>query len=277
MRRAVSTVAAVLLPFSAACSTSREQVAAEPTTGTESIDDAEQALDEEAEIVADKEADDVAELHDEADPDPSETEATAPGCTSTIEPPGNPSDDLDLDVDGDGTIDEVRLFNVDDTWMVVVGFGSGGGVTAEVRGANGLDTARILGGADLDGDGVDELALRVGGGAYTEQVAFLRARACEIVELTFADGSPAVFLVGGSYGGGEALVCPGNGTVERFSYWLLAGAADADDANQPRYEGEFVPYRLDGEVLVEQPGSGAPLTSDDVADLLLLDCQGLVL
>ncbi len=195
-------------------------------------------------------------------------------CAGIERPAGVGGQPVSLELDGDALSEQVELVNVDNVWHVMVTFGAGGAATAEVRGANGLDAAVVLGQVDLDGDGGNEFALRVGGGAYTEQLAFLRVRDCAVVPLTFDDGTPAVFLVGGSFGGGESLVCSGGGQLERYSYWLLAAAGDETTTI---YEGEYASYRIDGDVLTETATLGSRLTGADVASLVLLDCLGLSL
>ena len=135
------------------------------------------------------------------------------------------------------------------------------------------------------GGGVDDLVVVTGVGAYTEQIGFVRLSECDLFELAFDDSSPARFLTGASINNGEALICPGDGTLERIHFNAIPGS-DAD--GDPEFEAGFEPFRIDGNVVKRLapdgsaggegiPSEGVVLTLDDVSAIALFDCLGLEL
>lgn len=203
---------------------------------------------------------------------------TAPAACPTPElPAGNSTAPMSVDLDADGAADTAYMVSGPAGWQLVVelgGGGAGGGaVVSALVGTNDFDEPEVLGGADLDGDGIDELAVLVANGAYVGLVSFVRVRECSAIQLAFEDDSPAIFASGASAGGGEALVCNGDGTLDRYFFSWLPG----DDDETVEYEAGFQPFRIEGDVVISLPGDGAGLTEDEIADIDLFDCLGLEL
>lgn len=204
------------------------------------------------------------------------TETTLAEVCPTSELPSGPSTTpAAVDVDADGLPDTAYMVQTSAGWQAVVEFGGGGATVAALSGTNDFDQPFVIGDADLDGDGVNELAVSMGVGAYVGLVGFVRVRDCDIVQLAFEDSSPAVFATGASVGGGEALICNGDGTIDVYFFTLFPGS----DAGSPEaeYESGWAPYRMEGDIVVAYPGDGAVLSGADVAEIDLLDCLGLEL
>ncbi len=168
---------------------------------------------------------------------------------------------------------------------MVATFGGGGGSVVDLVGVDPRSFVRVVGGADIMGGGVDDLVVVTGVGAYTEQIGFVRLSECDLFELAFDDSSPARFLTGASINNGEALICPGDGTLERIHFNAIPGS-DAD--GDPEFEAGFEPFRIDGNVVKRLapdgseggqgiPSEGVVLTLDDVSAIALFDCLGLEL
>lgn len=181
---------------------------------------------------------------------------------------------MQADLDGDDAPDTVYTVQGAEGWTVVADLADGDRVMVELVGVDRRSFARVLGGADIMGEGTDDLVVVTSVGAYTEQIGFVRLADCELFELAFDDSSPARFLTGASISNGEALVCPGDGTLERYFFSLIPGS---DDDGEPEFDGGFEPFRIEGNVVTGYPGDGASLTLDDVAAITLFDCLDLEL
>lgn len=203
----------------------------------------------------------------------SETTEAPDVCPATELPSGATTVPVEVDVDADGLTDTAYMLQSDSGWQAVVEFGGGGAATTPMSGTNDFDQPFVMGEADLDGDGFNELGVSVGNGAYVGLIAFLRVRDCDIIQLAFEDSSPAIFASGASAAGGESLICDGSGNLEVYFFSLLPGfEPGSPDAE---YEGGFAPYKIEGDTVVAYPGDGASLTDADVAAFELLDCLGL--
>jgi hypothetical protein len=148
------------------------------------------------------------------------------------------------DVDGDGADDLLRTFRVGDEWHLGVELARGGGadlVLASYGGGIG-----IIGGADVDGDGNDEIWAQTGAGASATIVGLARFADCSLELVSFASGSPAEMAVGGSVGTAGGLECttPPGGPGQLSTYTLTF----RDDTT---YDLRTVRYHLEGTTLVE--------------------------
>lgn len=203
----------------------------------------------------------------------SETTEVPAVCATTELPSGPTTVPVEVDVDADGLTDTAYMLQSDTGWQAVVEFGGGGATATAMSGTNDFDQPFVMGEADLDGDGFNELGISVGNGAYVGLIAFLRVRDCDIIQLAFEDSSPAIFASGASAAGGEALVCDGSGNLEVYFFSLLPGLEPGSP--DAEYEGGFAPYKIEGDTVVAYPGDGASLSAADVDALELLDCLGL--
>lgn len=220
---------------------------------------------------------------------PASTPALAPTapdrCRDPKTPEGERSEPLTADIDGDGLDDQIVTVQHGENWAVVATFGEGGGSVVDLVGVDSRSFVRVVGGADIMGAGVDDLVVVTGVGASTEQIGFVRLSECDLFELAFDDSSPARFLTGASINNGEALICPGDGTLERIHFSIIPGS---DDDGDPEFEGGFEPFRIEGNVVKRLapeggdgaqgiPNEGVVLTLDDVSAISLFDCLGLEL
>ncbi|MFT7597713.1 MAG: hypothetical protein ACI8TP_000633 [Acidimicrobiales bacterium] len=175
------------------------------------------------------------------------------------------------DIDGDDALDNAFMAQAGGVWNLVVLLGTGEILQRPLAGTNDLDQPQVVGGADLDGDGFDELAVVMGYGAYVALVGFVRVRGCDLVQLRFDDGEPAIFATGASAGGGETLLCNGDGTIERFFFNLMP----ASEGDEQTYDVGYQPFRIEGDVIVGEPGEGVALSATEVEALDLFDCLGI--
>ncbi len=181
------------------------------------------------------------------------TTTQAPACP----PVAVPSDadevtELDGDADGDGTDDELRTYRVGDEWHVQVELAADGGDDLVVPSFGG--NVGIIGGADVDGDGADEVWARTGSGASATIVGLARLVGCELVRVTFPAGDLAELPVGGSVGTTSGLACLEGGGLTAYTATLAEGTT---------YDVAAVTYRLEGTGLVE---TGIETTTVDATD-----------
>ncbi len=216
---------------------------------------------------------------------PSPAPAAPDQCRNPKTPEGQRSEAIIADVDGDGSDDQIFTVQHGENWAVVATFGGGGGSVVDLVGVDPRSFVRVVGGADIMGAGVDDLVVVTGVGASTEQIGFVRLSECDLFELAFDDSSPARFLTGASINNGEALICPGDGTLERIHFSAIPGS---DDDGDPEFEAGFEPFRIEGNVVKRLapdgsesgqgiPNEGVVLTLDDVSAISLFDCLGLEL
>ena len=181
------------------------------------------------------------------------TSTTAAETTSTTEvtcqPARLPDDASDVeegvgDVDGDGEVDELRSYRTADGWHVQVELTSGGGADL----STGLiDTGGfgVIGGADVDGDGADEVWARTGAGASAVVVGLARLDGCSLTRVALENGDAADFPAGGSVGTAAGLDCAATDPSAHLTTYTASHTGDST------YEVVVVEHRLDGNVLRE--------------------------
>ncbi|MGH9086467.1 MAG: hypothetical protein ACRDYW_13545 [Acidimicrobiales bacterium] len=178
---------------------------------------------------------------------------SADGTTSTTEitcqPARLPDDASDLeegagDVDGDGRVDELRSYRTADGWHVQVELASGGGadLSAGLTDAGGFG---VIGGADVDGDGADEVWARTGAGASAVIVGLARLDGCSLTRVALESGEAADFPAGGSVGTAAGLECAATDPSAHVTTYTASNTGDTT------YTVEVVEHRLDGNVLRE--------------------------
>jgi hypothetical protein len=167
----------------------------------------------------------------------------------TCRPAPLPSDASDVeegagDVDGDGQRDELRSYRAADGWHLHVELATGR--SADL--ATGLlDTGGfgVLGGADVDGDGADEVWARTGAGASAVIVGAARLDGCSLTRVSLESGDAADFPVGGSVGTAAGLDCSATDPSGHVTTYLATNTGDST------YEVVVVEHRLEGNVLRE--------------------------
>jgi hypothetical protein len=197
------------------------------------------------------------------------TTSAAPACEPVTVPAG--AEELTTaegDADGDGQADELRSYRVGEEWHLQVALAADGGADLVVPTFGGA--AGVIGGADVDGDGVDEVWARTGSGASATIVGLAELVDCALVRVTFATGAPAELPVGGSVGTTSGLACT-DGGVTAYTATLTEGTS---------YDVVATAYGLDAGQLVERGTSTStvdalddaafvPVTSFSCGDLLL--------
>ena len=186
---------------------------------------------------------------------------TAPACDTAPDPAGGISQSTsDADVDGDGRADEVRLFLVGDSeWHLHVTLAATGtaDVTLTVLGS---ESVAVLGGADVDGDGADEIWASIGAGASATIIGLARFADCALTQVTFAGGRPAEFPIGGSVGTASGLEC-----VTDDPSGVDVIAYTASNTRDDRYEVKGTDFTLEGDVLVRQSTHTTSVSNNDPA------------
>lgn len=196
-------------------------------------------------------------------PTPSSTEvptgSDAEACPETGLPDGAQADELaEGDVDGDGVTDELRTYRIaaTDDWRLQVTLAAGGGAAAPIVAFG--DRVGVIGGADVDGDGRDEVWIRTGAGASATIVGLVRFDDCELSQVGFAAGTPADLPVGGSVGASAGLECSASdhpGADLTAYRTTLVGDGE--------YEVSATEYALEGDALVERGTTADTVHSSD--------------
>jgi hypothetical protein len=125
------------------------------------------------------------------------------------------------DVDGDGSGDTLEvLHDGAGTWYLQMTLGSGGSSYTELPTAGGAGGKEMIGAADIDEDGKEEIFVQTGSGASAAVIGvFTVEGGCDIAAVTL-DGAPAEFAVGASVGNTSGLQCsnvPEAGSIIAFS------------------------------------------------------------
>lgn len=184
--------------------------------------------------------------------EPGTTTTRAPACPAvSIPDAAEEVTELEGDADGDGTDDELRSYRVGEEWHLQVELAADGGsdlVLPTFGGGVGL-----VGGADVDGDGSEEVWARTGSGASASIVGLARLVDCQLLRVTFATDELAELPVGGSVGTTSGVECGGDG-LTAFTATLTEGST---------YEVVATSYALDGTSLVER---GTETTTVEATD-----------
>lgn len=151
------------------------------------------------------------------------------------------------DLDGDGVDDTIRSYRLGEAeWHLNVALARGGGADLVVATYDG-SVVSVLGGADVDGDGADELWARTGQGASATIIGLARLVGCDLVRVTAPGGEPAELPVGGSVGTASGVECDAQAdpTADLTTY-------TATNMGDDRYEVRATEHALDGTMLVDR-------------------------
>jgi hypothetical protein len=186
------------------------------------------------------------------------TEATttttqAPACPAVSVPGGAQEvTELDGDADGDGTDDELRTYRVgEEEWHLQVELAADGGADLVLPSFGG--GVGLIGGADVDGDGQDEVWARTGSGASATIVGLAKLVDCALVRVTFPTGELAELPIGGSVGTTSGVAC-GDAVLTAYTATFTEGST---------YEVAATTYGLEGTALLER---GTDTTTVDATD-----------
>ena len=157
---------------------------------------------------------------------------------------------------GDGGAD--RLTSVregDDAWRLLVELDRGGGAVLELATFGG--PVGVVGGADVDRDGDDEVWARTGAGAATTIVGLFSFEDCALAPVQFASGGPVELPVGGSVGTTSGVECDPDGGL------LAHTATYVGDGSDDRYAVDTIEYELDQGMLVEEGRTATEVTAGE--------------
>lgn len=194
-------------------------------------------------------------------------------CPDVAFPEAEPASSTGWDLDGDGATDEVLTFNVEGVWSLGVRFQAGGSALVEIPDADPFTDVRSIGAVDLSDDRILEVAMALGGGAYTQSIGFIAFRNCALVRLMFENETPASFLTGASVANALGIFCSA-GVVEQFEFTL---ADETAEDGGPMFEGSFQSYQLIDDRFVAGASNESTLSEDELAAIDLLACGGLAL
>ncbi len=185
----------------------------------------------------------------------------APRCPAVAVPDGATSlAEATGDLDGDGSPDTVRSYLMGSTdWHLQVELAAGGGADLAIA-PSGADAVTVIGGADVDGDGADELWARTGSGASATILGLARFGDCALARVTTPGGEPIEIPVGGTVGTASGAACTGRDDP----------AADltvytASNVGPRAYEITATAYVLDGATLVQKDTTSSSATYGDAA------------
>lgn len=184
------------------------------------------------------------------------TSTTAEPCPPVTSPDGDDAGSAAGDVDGDGAPDEVRATTTGSTWHLVAELGRGGGAVLELEVFGG--PVGLVGPADVDRDGSDEVWARTGTGAATTIVGLFAAEGCDLTWVTLPDGRRAELPVGGTVGTTSGVECPADGP-----HLLVHTATYVGDGTEDRYAVTTVAHDLDGAALRERERSTVEVSAQD--------------
>src|SRR5262245_57492304 len=116
----------------------------------------------------------------------------------------------------------------------------------------------MIGAADVDRDGKDEIFAQTGAGASTATIGLFTLDGCDIAPITF-DGAPTQFPVGASAGATNGLQCS-NDPTGPATIRAYAGASSDGES----YDVTWADLELDGTVLTQvEEGSAAASYGDE--------------
>lgn len=178
------------------------------------------------------------------------------------------------DVDGDGADDVLRSYLLGESdWHLQVALAAGGGADLAIATFSG-GSVSVLGGADVDGDGADEIWARTGSGASATILGLARFASCGLTRVTFPAGDPAELPVGGSVGTTSGLECESHvdPTADLTTY-------DASNTADDQYEVHATEYALNGTTLTQLGTKTSTATAGDdaFARATSFACHGLSL
>jgi hypothetical protein len=184
---------------------------------------------------------------------------SAPECAASIPEPASAESSATGDVDGDGQDDTLEVVHdAEGGWWLRVTLGSGD-VTALALTTDNVGGAEMIGAADVDGDGKEELFAQTGAGASTATIGLFTLDGCAIAPITF-DGAPTQFPVGASVGATSGLQCS-NDPEAPASIFAYAGASSDGES----YDVTWAELELEGTVLTQvNEGSGTAGYGDEL-------------
>lgn len=185
---------------------------------------------------------------------------TTPRCPEVDTPAAATSvSDADGDVDGDGQTDRLHSYRLDPEWHLQVELAAGGGADVVVE-TFGAGAVAVLGGADVNGDGRQEVWARTGSGASAAIVGSFVFADCTLTRTTFEGGGVADFAVGGSVGSAAGAEC--RARVDPTAH-LTSYSAHTGDGRD--YEVTATELALTGSVFAPRGTSTATVSVDDPA------------
>lgn len=176
------------------------------------------------------------------------------------------------DVDGDGKDDMLLSYLVgESSWHLQVRLSGGGGADLAIA-TSSPGNVEVLGGADVNGDGRDEMWARTGSGASATILGLATFVDCNLVRVTFGGREPAELPVGGSVGTAAGVECAAHGdpSADLTTY-------TATNTGDDQYEVEATEYALEGTSLIQKGRTTSRATAGDETFIRAsgFSCNGL--
>lgn len=199
-------------------------------------------------------------------PDDTTTSAAERCAPVSLPPTASDTNEAAGDVDGDGASDAMRTYRLaDGDWHLQVALAAGGGSDLAIT-TFGESSVVVLGGADVDHDGRDEIWARTGSGASATILGLVRLRECELERVAFEGGDPAELPVGGSVGTASGVECDARaGSATHLTTYV------ASNIGGDQYEVTATAHSLEGSVLVKR---GSTTTNASIGDELFSRATG---
>jgi hypothetical protein len=158
-----------------------------------------------------------------------------------VPPPGADNvSTVDADVDGDGRPERAALWSQPDgarrAWRLGVAGPGDAAVVAAVDEPSTFDPASpwtapaVLGAADADGTGGDELFVATGHSSYSQDVQIWGLRDCALVATALGGAAPATFAVGASAREKVGVTCAYTDDSASLTTWRAVAADEPADA-----------------------------------------------
>jgi hypothetical protein len=182
-----------------------------------------------------------------------------PCASTTTAPPAGAGDvsTAEADLDGDGRTERASLWSREGRWHL-----GAGGAVADLALPTGTDGAsRLLGAADADGDGTDELFAGLGRTTWSEVLQVWSWRDCALAPLRdAATGDPLTFAVGSAARDKVGLSCAVTGEPPALLAWRAKGSED-----RATFTASVTRYRWTGpNTLAADPEDTRALPREDV-------------
>lgn len=199
------------------------------------------------------------------DPSPSVDpcpEVPMPDDVATTAPAG-------FDGDGDGDDDTLTTFQEEDQWWAGVEWAAGGSGLIMLDEAESMG-AKAIGGYDLDGDGVDEAFIALGGPASGVRVQVFHQDGCGLKPVLFQNDKPFTFPVTGTAGTFTAAECGTTTDITLITATVMDPDTGTLDLDQVRYS-----FDPDSGTMIGEDEARDTVEGADIAELSGLRCGDL--
>lgn len=174
-----------------------------------------------------------------------------------------------FDGDGDGADDTLTTFEAEGSWWIGVEWAAGGSGWIMLTEAESMG-AKAIGGHDLDGDGIDEAFIALGGPASGLIVQAFQQDRCGLKPIVLQNDEPFTFPVTGTAGTFTAASCEASTDIT-----LITGSTIDSEAGTVRLEQVSYSFDPDAGVMVGEDSTLDTVEGIDIAEVSGLQCGDL--